>query len=77
MRCLLYEAATVMMNRSSLWSRPKSWAIRIQRKAGAKKATVALGRKLAVTMHRMLITRKPFEFGEPKEAKKKIKKEAA
>jgi transposase len=33
----------------------KSWAIRIAKRAGMKKATVALARKLAVIMHRMLV----------------------
>ena len=32
----------------------KSWAMRIAKRAGMKKAKVALARKLAVIMHRML-----------------------
>lgn len=32
----------------------KSWAMRIARRAGMKKAKVALARKLAVILHRML-----------------------
>jgi len=34
---------------------------------GLKKATVALGRKLAVIMHRMLIKQEKFRYGDPKE----------
>jgi len=38
----------------------KSWAMRIARRAGMRKAKVALARKLAVVMHRMLADNKPF-----------------
>jgi len=31
------------------------------KKIGKKKAIIAVARKLAVTMHRMLITEKPFK----------------
>ncbi|MGA8992393.1 MAG: IS110 family transposase, partial [Rhodoplanes sp.] len=32
-----------------------SWAMRLAKRAGMKKAKVALARKLAVIMHRMLV----------------------
>ena len=35
-------------------SQLKSWAMRIKRRAGTNKAKVALARRLAVIMHRML-----------------------
>ena len=38
----------------------KSWAARLARRTGMRKAKVALARKLAVVMHRMLVTGKPF-----------------
>ena len=38
----------------------KSWAMRIARRAGMRKAKVALARKLAVIMHRMLADAKVF-----------------
>ena len=38
----------------------KSWAMRIARRAGMRKAKVALARKLAVILHRMLADGKPF-----------------
>ena len=38
----------------------KSWAMRIARRAGMAKAKVALARKLAVIMHRMLADGTPF-----------------
>lgn len=74
MRSLLYEAAIVMLTRTTLWCKPKAWAMKLQRKKGTKKAAVALGRKLSVIMLKMLITRKPFELGD---IKKKEKAKAA
>jgi transposase len=41
-------------------SQLKSWAMRIARRAGMAKAKVALARKLAVIMHRMLAERSTF-----------------
>ncbi len=68
-RFLLNEAATVMMYRTKSWCRPKAWGLKIRKKKGHKKATMAVGRKLCTIMHRMLITREPFEYGEPQEKK--------
>lgn len=69
-RFLLNEAATVMMYRTKSWCRPKAWGLKIKRKKGHKKATMAVGRKLCTIMHRMLITREAFEYGEPQEKKR-------
>ena len=38
----------------------KSWAMRIARRAGMRRAKVALARKLAVIMHRMLADASEF-----------------
>ena len=38
----------------------KSWAMRIAKRAGMRKTKVALARKLAVILHRMLADAKPF-----------------
>ena len=72
-RSLLVEAATVLMTRTKLWSKLKAWGLKIMRKKGVKKASVAVGRKLAVIMHRMLITKEPFRLTDKEE--KEIKKE--
>ena len=40
----------------------KSWAMRLANRVGMRKAKVALARKLAVILHRMLADRKPFAF---------------
>jgi transposase len=61
MRCLLVEAATCLLTRSRIWSKLKAWGMKLIKKKGKKKAIIAVARKLAVTMHRMLITQKPFE----------------
>lgn len=66
-RSLLVEAATVMLTRVKVWSKPKAWGLKLMRKKGIKKATVAMARKLAVIMHRMLITKKPFVLGDSEE----------
>ena len=51
----LYEAAHVMLTKPLKGCTAlKSWAMRIARRAGMRKAKVALARKLAVIMHRML-----------------------
>ncbi|MFN4933417.1 MAG: IS110 family transposase, partial [Bradyrhizobium sp.] len=41
-------------------SQLKSWAMRVARRAGPRKAKVALARKLAVILHRMLADHMPF-----------------
>jgi transposase len=57
----LYQAAHVILTKPVKGcSQLKSWAMRIARRAGMSKAKVALARKLAVIMHRMLATGKPF-----------------
>jgi transposase len=58
----LYEAAHVMLTRPVKGSDLKSWAMRLAKRAGMQKAKVALARKLAVIMHRMLVDGKPFNL---------------
>lgn len=60
-RCLLVEAATTLLTRCRIWSKLKAWGLKLMRKIGKKKAIIAVARKLAVTMHKMLITGKSFE----------------
>jgi len=57
----LYEAAHLMLTKPiKHCSELKSWAMRIARRAGMNKAKVALARKLAVIMLRMLKDNVPF-----------------
>jgi transposase len=60
-RSLLYEAAAVMLSRSSAESELRSWGLRLKERLGFKRAAVALARKLAVTMHAMLRSGEPFD----------------
>jgi transposase len=60
----LYQASHVMLTKPVKGcSELKSWAMRIARRAGMNKAKVALARKLAVIMHRMLKDGVPFNPG--------------
>ncbi len=71
-RSLLTEAGLVCLTRSKKWSRVKAWGLKIMRKHGAKKAAVAVGRKLAVVMHRMLVDKTDFVYGEEKKKEEKV-----
>jgi len=53
-RCALFEAAHVMLTRPTRASKLKTWAHAVARRAGMRKAKVALARRLAVILHRML-----------------------
>jgi len=60
-RTALYEAAHIMLIKPVKGcTQLKSWAMRIARRAGTSKAKVALARRLAVIMHRMLVDQAPF-----------------
>ena len=53
-RTALYEAANVILTRPVKGSTLKSWGMRLAARTGMRKAKVALARKLAVVLHRML-----------------------
>ena len=60
-RTALYEAANIMLTKPLKGcSALKSWAMRIAKRAGMNKAKVALARRLAVIMHRMLVDETEF-----------------
>jgi transposase len=59
-RSALYEAANVILTHSVRSSDLKTWALAVARRAGMRKAKVALARKLAVVLHRMLRDRTDF-----------------
>ena len=60
LRGLLYEAATVILTRSSADSGLRTWGLKLRERIGFRRAAVALARKLAVTMHAMLKTGELF-----------------
>lgn|SRR3989338_8972970 len=59
-RTILYEAAQSLLITCKKQSKLKSWGLKIAKKKGRKKAIVALARKMAVIMHRMLIDKTEF-----------------
>ena len=62
MRVMLYEAAQILLVRSTKWSWLKAWAMQIARRRGVKKAIVALARRLAVIMHRIWVDGTEFRW---------------
>lgn len=59
-RAALYQAAHIILTRPVKGSQLKSWAMKLARRAGMRKAKVALARKLAVILHRMWIDNTQF-----------------
>jgi len=60
-RTVLYEAAHVILSKPLKGATAlKSWGMRLAKRAGTSKAKVALARKLAVILHRMLADGTPF-----------------
>lgn len=60
-RSLLYEAATVILTRSSADSTLRTWGLKLRERIGFKRAAVAVARRLAVTMHAMLRSGEMFD----------------
>ncbi len=69
LRSLLYEAAHSILCVVRKAHPLKDWARRIKKRTSHNKACVALARKLAVVMHKMLITGEPFRWPQKGEAK--------
>jgi transposase len=66
-RATLYESANIIITRPVKGCTAlKSWAMRIAKRAGMKKAKVALARRLAVILHRMWVDGTRFAFTAPK-----------
>ncbi|OSQ34023.1 IS110 family transposase, partial [Thalassospira mesophila] len=64
LRSLLFEAANSLL---TIVRRPhplKDWARRLRKRSSHKKACVALARKLAVIMHKMMVSGEPFRWPE-------------
>jgi transposase len=61
-RVALFEAAHVLMTRVARWSTLKAWAVRLAQRRGAKRAKVALARKLAGVLHRMWVSEADFRY---------------
>jgi transposase len=60
-RAALYEAAHIILTMPVKGGALKSWAAKLAKRAGPQKAKVALARKLAVILHRMLADGASFD----------------
>ena len=61
LRSYLYEAAALILTRAQTDSALKRWGTALREKIGFKRASVAVARKLAVTLFAMLRSGQPFE----------------
>ena len=64
LRNYLFEAANVILNRVSKWSKLKAWGVKLAKRIGSKKAKVTVARKLAVILHRMWADNTDFKWSE-------------
>jgi transposase len=62
LRSYLFEAAGVLLTRVPKWSALKAWGMRLAKRNGLRKATIAVARKLAVILHRMWIDGTEFNW---------------
>jgi transposase len=62
-RTALYEAANVLLSRTTRFSTLKRWALEVAQRRGVKRAKVALARKLACVLHRMWVDGSEFRWG--------------
>ncbi len=62
LRSLLYEAASSLLTVVRKAHPLKDWARRIKKRSSHKKACVALARKLAVILHKMLASGEAFRW---------------
>jgi transposase len=60
-RQALYDAAGSLLRRCRKASALRTWGLRVMKRGGIKKATVAVSRKMAVIMHRMWLDGTDFQ----------------
>lgn len=60
-RAMLYEAAHCLLHFYQQPSHLKTWGLTLAKKKGMKRAIVAVARRMAVIMHRMLMTGEVFD----------------
>jgi len=63
LRSYLFEAASVLLHRTQRWSALKAWGTRLMKRVGAKKAKVAVARKIAIVLHCIWTDGTEFEWG--------------
>lgn len=62
LRAYLYEAAGVLMTRVRRNCRLKEWAVRLAKRVGWKRASIAVARKLAIILHAIWRNRTEFDW---------------
>ena len=62
-RVALYEAANVLLTRGARFSSLKRWAVEVAKRRGARRAKVALARKLGTVLHRLWVDGTEFRWG--------------
>ena len=62
LRGYLLTAANALLMRSGKNCKLKAWGLKLAKKKGYSKAKVAVARRIAVNLHRMLVDRKPFDY---------------
>ena len=61
-RTALYEAANILLSRVTRFSALKRWGMDVLKRRGAKRAKVALARKIGVALHRMWLDGTSFRW---------------
>jgi transposase len=64
-RTALYEAANVVLSRTTRFSKLKRWGMDVAKRRGSKRAKVALARKIGVILHRLWIDGTTYQWAEP------------
>lgn len=64
LRSYLFEAATVLLTRVKTPCALTSWGQALLERRGRRRATVAVARKLAIVMHRIWLSGKPYDWRE-------------
>jgi transposase len=61
-RQALFQAAHTLLTRVKRWSALKAWGMRVAKRRGLRRATVAVARKLAMLLHRMWLAGEDFRW---------------
>ena len=67
-RALLFEAAHCLLHFYNGESQLKKWGKKLAKKKGMKRAVVAIARRMAVILHRMLLTGEAYDDSKLKAA---------
>ena len=67
-RAYMFEAANVLLTRVKRWTAMKAWGVKLARRIGINRARAAVARKMAIVMHRMLVSKTDFRWGKEETA---------